>query len=90
MRTQAEVMHAFTPQKLGAVDQQKILHLEIAYKEMALVVLEMTPESADRTAALRKLLESKMTCVQAISHPVPLTPKEISDDSIKNTKKKVS
>lgn len=69
MRNSLEVQHAFTPVgKLDPGAQQRLLHMEIGFRELAQQVVEMVPECADRTAALRKLLESKMTCVQAISH----------------------
>lgn len=69
MRTKAEVVHAFTPVgKLDTSLTHKIMRVEIAFRELASELTDLVPESADRTAALRKLLESKMTCVQAISH----------------------
>ncbi len=87
MNTQADVIYAFTPQKLDQTAQQKVLHLEVAYKEMALVVLDMVPEGADRTTAIRRLLESKMIAIQSISHPNLGSNKEmthVKDASAKN------
>lgn len=86
MRTQAEVVHAFTP--VGKLDPgltQRILRIEVAFRELAVELVDLVPECPDRTAALRKLLESKMTCVQAISHAqaeekAPAPTKEKKDD----------
>lgn len=69
MRTAEEAKFAFTPVgKLGVTTTHKILKIENEFRDLALSVVDLVPESADRTAALRKLLEAKMTCVQAISH----------------------
>lgn len=73
MRTSAEVLHAFTPVgKLPPGHTQRLLRMETLFKDAALEIVDLVPESADRTAALRKLLEAKMTCVQAISHDTGL------------------
>lgn len=69
MRTKEEVVHAFTPVgKLDPSNTQKILRVEVLMRETAQELMDLVPESADRTTAMRKLLEAKMTCVQAISH----------------------
>lgn len=92
MRTADEVKYAFTA--VGKLDtglSQRILRLEIAFRELASEVFDLVPESADRTAALRKLLESKMTCVQAISHYKPTefakSAQETTDDPKKGKNK---
>jgi hypothetical protein len=43
------------------------------YKKLAQVILTdpLIPPSAHRTAALRLLLESKMTLIHGITHPQP-------------------
>jgi hypothetical protein len=69
MRTRDEVIKAFTPAgKLDSVQQSALLKVEVAFKECAVEAFDMVPECPDRTAALRKLLEAKMTCIQAITH----------------------
>lgn len=68
MRNVEQVRHAFSSQKVGTVERQAILNVEKAYEELALTILNQTPDCPDRTAALRKLLESKWTCTHAISH----------------------
>lgn len=69
MRTREEVRFAFSPVgKLGQSETQRILRIEVLMKDTASELMDLVPESADRTAAMRKLLEVKMTCVQAISH----------------------
>lgn len=69
MRTAKEVDHAFTAvKKLSPSQTQRLLNMEVRFKEMATDILDQVPESADRTSALRKLLETKMMCSQAITH----------------------
>lgn len=71
MRTREEVMFAFTP--VGKVSQKQqmcLMKIETAFKDLASEILDLVPESADRTSALRKCLEAKMMCSQAISHDV--------------------
>lgn len=69
MRTREEVIAAFKPvDKLDSVRQMKLMHLQKEMEDIALAILDYVPECADRTAALRKLLECKFTCVQAITH----------------------
>ena len=69
MRTRDEVIHAFTPvMKLSEGQKMRLLKLEVAYKDLATEILDLVPESADRTSALRKLLEVKFTTSQAITH----------------------
>lgn len=76
MRTAKEVTYEFTPQgKLEPVATNKLLKIETAFKDLATDIIDLVPECAHRTAALRKLLEAKMTCSQAISHP-PVQPQE--------------
>ncbi len=72
MRTREEVIHAFTPvgAKLDEVQRMALLKTENAFKDLATDLIDFLPECADRTAALRKLLEAKMTCTQAITHAV--------------------
>lgn len=71
MRTKEDVKHAFSSQKLDSTQSQKILRTEIAFKELASEMIELASDSADRTAAMRKLLEAKQGFVHAISHEVP-------------------
>lgn len=73
MRTREEVVSAFTPVvKLSEVQKTAILKLEIAFRDLATDIVDLVPETPDRTAALRKLLESKFTCTQAVTHYKPL------------------
>lgn len=69
MRTLAEVKHAFTPVgKLDQTKQIKMLHIQSGFEGMASEIMDKVPESADRTHALRQLLDAKFWCVQAITH----------------------
>jgi hypothetical protein len=69
MRTIEEVKFAFTSVgKLDEITRTKLLKLENSFKELATDILDLVSESADRTACLRKLLESKFTAVQALTH----------------------
>ncbi len=72
MRTVQEVTHAFTPVgKLDPATAQRIYLVQVAFIEFAKEILELVPECADRTAAMRKLLEAKMSSVQALTHCMP-------------------
>lgn len=69
MRTTQEVEHAFTPnRKLSPGQVQKVLNAEVAFRDFAKTVIMETPDCADRTSALRKILEAKMMVTQAITH----------------------
>lgn len=71
MRTLAEVKHAFTPSgKLTSTQQIKMMKVQNAYENLSAEVMDLVPESADRTHALRQLLDSKFWCSQAITHEV--------------------
>lgn len=75
MRTKEEVIHAFTPvSPLKAEWSMKLLKIQNQMKDTAMEIIDLVPDSPDRTAALRKLLECKFTCIQAITHQ-----KEIPD-----------
>lgn len=99
MRTVAEINYAFTPvAKLSEIQRSAMLKTEIAFKELATDIADLVPECPDRTAALRKLLEAKMTCTQAITHATPFgvaqvpspEPIEIPKKEVKNGKNKAS
>lgn len=87
MRTREEVAHAFTPQKVNPSQEQRILRMNIAFKDLADEVAELAPESADRTAALRKLLVAKMMVIQAISHEPKAVLEAATNGKNQNTKK---
>ena len=81
MRTNEEARYEFTPQgKLDAGGTQRLLNLEVAFKDMAMTVLEMAPETASRTIALNHLLMAKMMCAQAVSHPEAQSNKESASE----------
>lgn len=70
MRTQQEVVYAFTPtSKLSESDKMANLHLQKLFIDAATELIRLVPESADRTSALRKLLECKLMAVHALTHP---------------------
>lgn len=59
----------FLPVRVLTEEQSDLLRkFETAYASLALIVIEAMPNSAHRTAALRKLLESKMTLIHGITH----------------------
>jgi hypothetical protein len=71
MRTQQEVVHAFTPNdKLDTVQKNCILKIQNNFKDLATDVIDLVPDSPDRTSALRKILEAKFNCIQAITHQI--------------------
>jgi hypothetical protein len=79
MRTPEDVTRAFTPvpgKELSEQQTQGIMLVQNAFLELASTIMIDVPECADRTAALRKLLEAKFTCVQAITHTGYLTIQE--------------
>ncbi len=74
MRTTEEVKHAFRPVgKLGEAKKVNLMHFENAFIDIANDIVTRLPETADRTSALRKLLDAKMTLTQAITHGKDLT-----------------
>jgi len=84
MRTLDEALYAMRPVgKLNQVSQQALLHIENSFIELTRDIFRHVPECADRTSALRKLLEAKMMCSQAISHD-----KGASNDNQKAQKEK--
>ena len=69
MRTREEIKYEFTP--AGNLDQtrsMKMLKINNQFLDLALDVEDLVPNCPDRTAALRKIMEAKFTCVQAITH----------------------
>ncbi len=79
MRTIEEVRDAFSPAGvLTATQQMRLMKIENLFKMVANEVMDLVPESANRTTALRKILESKMTCVQEITHSKELRSNEKS------------
>lgn len=53
--------------KLGPGDQERYQLLRLKAKELALIIIECTPASADQTTAIRKLRECIMTANAAIA-----------------------
>lgn len=84
MRYTGDVEHAFSSVKITPAQGSRVLRTEIAFKDLALEMMQLLPESADRTAALRKLLETKHACVQAITHEAPA--EEAGQNGNKNKK----
>lgn len=71
MRTREEVTKAFNPidGKFLTETQKIMIHkMTTEFCDLAEKIAMDVPECADRTAALRLLLEAKFTCVQAITH----------------------
>lgn len=50
---------------------EDIQNFGIRYQELAEIILDEVKPSGHRTAALRLLLESKMTLIHGITHPIP-------------------
>jgi hypothetical protein len=59
----------FYPVTVDDWQKAKIEEIGQAYATLAGFILTNTASSAHRTAALRLLLDSKMTMVHALSHP---------------------
>jgi hypothetical protein len=66
----------FKPTIPGPMEQEWIKAIGEVYYRLADNIVRAIPSSAHRTAALRLLLESKMTLIHGITHPV-LTASEI-------------
>jgi hypothetical protein len=90
MRTQEEVSKAFEPnEQLSAPQKFHLMAMTKSFQELASEIVQNVPESADRTAALRKLLEAKFSVMHAISHgsyAVPETKKEVKNEQAQNQK----
>lgn len=70
MRTIDEIKHAFQPvgKNLDQGQTHRILKIQAALQLAAEEILDLVPECADRTHAMRLVLDSKFWCTQAISH----------------------
>jgi hypothetical protein len=82
IKTLEDLKRAFHPvasKELTEEMKARITRLEYACVEFGSEIIDLVPECADRTAALRKLLEAKFTCVQAITHTRVET-KEVKKD----------
>lgn len=71
MRSLPEAKAAFTAQKLDQGQTMRLLKLEKMFQSNVEDVFDLVPESADRTAGLRLLLQAKWTLSQAVSHGQP-------------------
>ncbi len=81
MRTKEEIAFAFTPVvKLGVTQQQLLLRTQILFKDTATELADLIPDSADKTDAMRKLLEAKFMFIQALTHD--RTPATISKEKM--------
>lgn len=71
MRTKEEGLTALRTvdaKFISETQKQAMLILQASVEELVHAIFDNVPEGADRTSAVRKLLECKMTCVQAITH----------------------
>lgn len=69
MRTLEEATAAFKPvTNLGDDQRGALTIIESQFLNLVEHVFSEVPATADRAAAVRKLLEAKWTCVQAITH----------------------
>lgn len=66
--SQEQILKAwFTPQSQSEDQQNRSKAIRDGFHQLGLIVLKNTQQSADQTAALRKLREASATLVQAIS-----------------------
>jgi hypothetical protein len=63
----------FTWRAVNEEQASKITVLTQAFEDLVTDIEGMVSASAHRTAALRKLLEAKMTVIHAITHPIENT-----------------
>lgn len=59
----------FSPTIPSSEAALSVVEVSAAYRNLAVLILEQVPGNAHRTDALRKLLESKMTLIHALTHP---------------------
>lgn len=74
MRTVEEIKKAFqpvSPNQLDAGQRQRLMTIGNRAQELAEEILDLVPECADRTHALRLVLDAKFWSVQAITHGGP-------------------
>lgn len=97
MRTKEDALKALRAvdaKTITEVQKQAMLKFQISVEDFTHDLFENVPECADRTAAFRKLLECKMTCIQAITHTGFDKPKEAKngkeEDKEKNSNQKES
>lgn len=93
MRTKDEALRALRPippKELSEVQKQAMLKMQVAVEEFAHEIFSNVPECADRTAAVRKLVECKMTCIQAITHTGFEKPETKESTDVKENDKKAS
>lgn len=69
MKTVEEIKHAFQPAgKLDPGQSQRALRLQNAAQMLAEEIIDLVPECADRSHALRLVLDAKFWGTQAITH----------------------
>lgn len=71
MQTSEEVKRAFHPipaKEMTEVMKQCVQQAEFRFVELVEELLQLVPACADRTAAFRKIMEAKFTCIHAITH----------------------
>ena len=66
--TDTEVLSWFCPQPVEGVNLAKLERLRLSYESCAQDVLDIVPQSADRTTALRELASASRTAVFAFTH----------------------
>lgn len=74
MKTVDDLKHAFqpvSPNSMDAGQRQRLMTLQNRAQEFAEDILDLVPDCADRTHALRLVLDSKFWGVQAITHHGP-------------------
>lgn len=71
MRSLAEAKAAFTAQKLDQGQTMRLLKIEKMFQSNAEDIFDLVPDSPDRTAGLRLLLQAKWTLAHAVSHGAP-------------------
>jgi hypothetical protein len=87
--TKLEILKEFSPaDKLDQVQRQKIMKLEVAFKDLVSEVCDMVPDINHRSSAIRSLLDAKFYCTHAITHTkLKPTEKEKIQDGEENSEK---
>ena len=85
LKTLEDIRHEFYPvpsSEMTEVRRACIEKIQRALADAAHEILEFVPDSSHRSTALRKILEAKFDCVQAITHTKP----EVKEATMGNKK----
>lgn len=87
MTDRTSIQAAFTPVgPLSTEVNHKVNIINRAFLDLALEVESTVPASADRTSAIRRILNAKFECVQALTHQKLPQPASASQKTVTDSK----